>query len=182
MLILPEELRDLLKKPFGKVYKTLPHIDGDIITVGDIVTKTVIENGIIPKLSIFDLKTRRNIPIKINHEFKKVIKIKNPAGCISNEAIESIKYLSTINDKNNAILVDGEEDLLTLPVIKYYPEGHYVLYGQPNEGIVVLKIDKKLKQEIDNILKKFKKIDERDKDGNKNIVRQIQPTIEKDRV
>lgn len=74
MLVLPEELREKLKKPFGKVYKTLPDIDGDIVTVGDIVTKTAIENNIIPKLSIFDLKTRRNIPVKINHVFKKLLK------------------------------------------------------------------------------------------------------------
>jgi uncharacterized protein (UPF0218 family) len=155
--MLPEELREKLKKPFGKVYKTLPDIDGDIVTVGDIVTKTVIENNIIPKLSIFDLKTKRNIPVEINHIFKKIIKIKNPAGCISDEAIESIKYLSTINDKDIALLVDGEEDLLALIVIKYFPIGTYVLYGQPDEGIVVLKIDEKLKQEINEILKQFKK-------------------------
>ncbi|AIJ06283.1 hypothetical protein JH146_1441 [Methanocaldococcus bathoardescens] len=159
MLKLTEKLREKLKKPFGKVYKTLPDIDGDIVTVGDIVTKTVIENNIIPKLSIFDLKTQRDIPVEINHTFKKIIKVKNPPGCISDEAIESIKYLSTINDKDIALLVDGEEDLLTLIVIKYFPIGTYVLYGQPNEGIVVLKIDEKLKQEIEEILKQFKKIE-----------------------
>jgi len=158
MLKLPEKLREKLKKPFGKVYKTLPDINGDIVTVGDIVTKTVLENNIIPKLSIFDLKTQRNIPVEINHTFKKIIKVKNPPGCISDEAIESIKYLSTINDKDIALLVDGEEDLLALIVIKYFPIGTYVLYGQPNEGIVVLKIDNTLKQEIDKILEQFEKI------------------------
>ncbi|ACV24692.1 GTP-dependent dephospho-CoA kinase family protein [Methanocaldococcus fervens] len=158
MLKLPEDLRETLKKPFGKVYKTLPNIDGDIVTVGDIVTKTVIENNITPKLSIFDLKTQRNIPVKINHVFKKIIKVKNPPGCISDEAIESIKYLSTINDKDIALLVDGEEDLLALIVIKYFPIGTYVIYGQPNEGIVVLKIDEKLKQEVEETLKQFKKL------------------------
>jgi len=158
MLKLPESLRETLKKPLGKVYKSLPDIDGDIVTVGDIVTKTVIENNITPKLSIFDLKTQRDIPVEINHTFKKIIKVKNPPGYISDEAIESIKYLSTIDDKDIALLVDGEEDLLALIVIKYFPIGTYVLYGQPNEGIVVLKIDNTLKQEIDRILKQFEKI------------------------
>jgi uncharacterized protein (UPF0218 family) len=158
MLKLPDSLRETLKKPLGKVYKSLPDIDGDIVTVGDIVTKTVIENNITPKLSIFDLKTQRDIPVEIHHTFKKIIKVKNPPGYISDEAIESIKYLSTIDDKDIALLVDGEEDLLTLIVIKYFPVGTYVLYGQPNEGIVVLKIDNTLKQEIDRILKQFEKI------------------------
>ncbi|MCQ6254593.1 GTP-dependent dephospho-CoA kinase family protein [Methanocaldococcus sp.] len=161
MLILPENLREKLKKPFGKVYKTLPNIDGDIVTVGDIVTKTVIENNIIPKLSIFDLKTQRTIPIKINHNFKKIIKIKNPPGCISDEAIESIKYLSTINDKDIALLVDGEEDLLTLIVIKYFPLGTYVLYGLPNKGMVVIKINEKIKKEIENLLKQFIRVNKK---------------------
>ena len=158
MLKLPESLRETLKKPLGKVYKSLPDIDGDIVTVGDIVTKTLIENNITPKLSIFDLKTQRDIPVEIDHIFKRIIKIKNPPGYISDEAIESIKYLSTIDDKDIALLVDGEEDLLALIVIKYFPIGTYVLYGQPNEGIVVLKIDNLLKQEIDKILKQFEKI------------------------
>ncbi|ENN96683.1 hypothetical protein J422_00891 [Methanocaldococcus villosus KIN24-T80] len=158
MLKLPNYLREELRKPFGKVYKTIPNINGDIVTVGDIVTKTLIEKNIIPKLSIIDKKTKRNIPVEINHKFKKVFKVKNPPGYISDEAIESIKYLSKLNDRDVALIVDGEEDLLTILVIKYFPIGTYVLYGLPDKGMVVLKINSKLKQKIEEILKKFEKV------------------------
>ncbi|WP_423792031.1 GTP-dependent dephospho-CoA kinase family protein [Methanocaldococcus indicus] len=158
MLKLPNSLREELKKPFGDVYRDIPLLNGDIITVGDVVTKTLIEKNIIPKLAIIDFKTKRNIPIKINHKFDKVYYIKNPPGYISDEAIEKVKYLSNKSIKNYAIVVDGEEDLLTLIVIKYFPEGDYVLYGLPDEGVVVMKIDKNIKNKVDNILKKFEKV------------------------
>ena len=34
------------------------------------------------------------------------------------------------------IIVNGEEDLLTVPACIYSPDNHMLLYGQPNEGIV----------------------------------------------
>ncbi|AEH06217.1 GTP-dependent dephospho-CoA kinase family protein [Methanothermococcus okinawensis] len=152
MYILNERLREILKKPFGKVYKELPLINGKVISIGDITTKNLLSKNIIPNLSIFDLKTKRDISVEINHKFKKVFEINNPPGCISDEAMEKIKYLSTRNNEDVALKVNGEEDLLTIPVIKYFPEDTIVLYGQPNEGVVLLKINKDLKNRIDEIL------------------------------
>ncbi|WP_292460524.1 GTP-dependent dephospho-CoA kinase family protein [Methanothermococcus sp.] len=152
MYVLTERLRKILKKPFGKVYKELPPINGKVVSIGDITTKNLLLKNIIPNLSIFDLKTKRNIPVDINHKFMKVFEVSNPPGCISYEAMEKIKYLSTKNYENVALKVNGEEDLLTIPVIKYFPEGTVVIYGQPDKGVVLLKISKDLKNEIDNIL------------------------------
>lgn len=152
MYILTKELREILKKPFGKVYKELPTINGKVISIGDITTKNLISKNIIPNLSIFDLKTKRNIPVEIPHKFKKVFKVYNPPGCISTEAVEKIKYLSKIDCEDTALVVCGEEDLLTLLVIKYFPNDTIVLYGQPNEGVVLLRINNELKNKIDKIL------------------------------
>ncbi|HID47620.1 MAG TPA: DUF359 domain-containing protein [Methanothermococcus okinawensis] len=151
MYIITEELRKILKKPFGKVYKELPDISGKVVAIGDITTKNLLFKGIIPHLSIFDLKTRRNIPVSINHRFRKVFEVRNPPGCISDQAMEMIKYLSKVEEGNTALKVDGEEDLLALPVIKYFPYGTYVLYGQPDIGVVVLKIDEDLKKKVERI-------------------------------
>ena len=157
MYILTDELRELLKKPFGKVYKELPPINGKVISIGDITTKNLISKNIIPNLSIFDLKTKRNIPVDIPHKFKKVFKVNNPPGCISNDAVEKIKYLSKIDCEDTALVVCGEEDLLTLLVIKYFPEDTTILYGQPNEGVVMLKINNELKNKINKILNMMNK-------------------------
>lgn len=159
MYVLNENTRDILKKPFGKVYKELPSIEGKVVSIGDVTTKNLLSKNIIPDLSIFDLKTKRNINVDITHNFKKVFEVNNPPGCITDEAIEKIKYLSTINDKDIALIVKGEEDLLAIPLIKYFPENTTVLYGQPDEGVVILKITKKLKHEIDEILKMMETIE-----------------------
>jgi len=151
MYIITQELRKILKKPFGKVYKEPPCISGKVVAIGDITTKTLLSKNIIPHLSIFDLKTRRNIPVSIEHRFRRVFKVRNPPGCISDEAMEVIKYLSKVEEGNIALRVEGEEDLLALPVIKYFPYGTYVLYGQPDMGVVVLKIDEDLKKRVDRI-------------------------------
>ncbi len=152
MYILTDELREILKKPFGKVYKELPTINGKVISIGDITTKNLISKNIVPNLSILDLKTKRNIPVDIPHKFDNIIEIDNPPGCISDEAIEQIKRLSKIDFKNTALLIHGEEDLLTIPVIKYFPNGTTVLYGQPDEGVVLLKITPELKNKINKLL------------------------------
>ena len=122
MYILTDELREILKKPFGKVYKELPPINGNVISIGDITTKNLISKNIIPNLSKFDLKTKRNIPVDIPHKFKKVFKVNNPPGYISDEAVEKIKYLSKINCENIALVVCGEEDFPTRLTLSPIPK------------------------------------------------------------
>ena len=46
------------------------------------------------------------------------------------------------------LVVDGEEDLLALPSILFAPLNAYVLYGQPNEGIVVVSVTESLKIKV----------------------------------
>ena len=50
------------------------------------------------------------------------------------------------------IIVNGEEDLFTLPAILYAPVGTSVLYGQPDEGLVVVSVNNSLKTKVRNIL------------------------------
>jgi len=38
------------------------------------------------------------------------------------------------------VYVEGEEDLLTLPVIVLAPESTAVIYGQPMEGLVIVEV------------------------------------------
>jgi len=39
-----------------------------------------------------------------------------------------------------AIIVEGEEDLLVLPLMADMPLGSVIIYGQPNEGLVIITI------------------------------------------
>jgi hypothetical protein len=50
------------------------------------------------------------------------------------------------------IIVDGEEDLLVIPVCIYAPENSVVMYGQPNEGLVIVHITPEIQAKVQKIL------------------------------
>jgi hypothetical protein len=49
-------------------------------------------------------------------------------------------------------VVEGEEDLLTLVAVVEAPENSLVVYGQPREGLVVVKVDEKIKKRVKEIV------------------------------
>jgi GTP-dependent dephospho-CoA kinase len=81
--------------------------------------------------------------------------VKNPQGTISEEALEAVQK-ALESDKHVHIIVDGEEDLLTLIAVLCAPEKSLVVYGQPHEGIVVVKVTAKKKAETMEFLKAMK--------------------------
>ena len=50
------------------------------------------------------------------------------------------------------IIVDGEEDLLALFAVVSAPVGSMVMYGQPREGIVVVSVNARTKNMVQNII------------------------------
>ena len=68
----------------------------------------------------------------------------NPQGTITKEAISAIKDALEKNEHTH-IVIDGEEDLLTLIAVYYAPENSFVVYGQPYSGIVVVKVTQQKK-------------------------------------
>ena len=54
------------------------------------------------------------------------------------------------------IIVDGEEDLLVLPVCARAKDGFTVLYGQPNEGIIVVRADLTSRNKAKSLLDSIK--------------------------
>jgi hypothetical protein len=53
------------------------------------------------------------------------------------------------------ILVDGEEDLAVIPLVIAAPLSSVVIYGQPNEGIVLRVIDEYAKTAARRLLSQF---------------------------
>jgi uncharacterized protein (UPF0218 family) len=126
-----------------------------VISVGDIVSRNLHLNKIIPQLSITDNQSlRKKLPPQVFSD-KSLIQVKNPQGTITKESIEAIEKALKEN-KSVQIIVDGEEDLLTLITILNAPENTLVIYGQPNEGIVVVKVNPENKAKAARILEKMK--------------------------
>ena len=159
---LPESLREQLKTPLGillpenQVTKenVMKHVSSKsfIITVGDATTEKMLKFGITPSLQIIDSqekRTKREPPSLATIESS--ISCDNPAGEITQESIDIIK--NAFNLKTPVRLtVNGEEDLLVIPVCIHAPENSVVMYGQPNEGLVIVSIDHKIRKKTQLIL------------------------------
>jgi GTP-dependent dephospho-CoA kinase len=158
------ELRSKFKEPFGiliqgsvmetmnKLKETLQKENPTIVSVGDTVSRNLHGYGITPQLSITDNKSMRKTVDPQTFVSKTLIKVKNPPGTITEEAIEAIR--SALEGKKQIhLLVEGEEDLLTLIAVLYAPENTLVIYGQPLEGIVIIKVTLEKKADAARILK-----------------------------
>jgi hypothetical protein len=167
---LTPELRIKLKQPLGtlirgsftETMKTLKDIiekekPTAIISVGDTVSKNLVESHLFPQVSIVDNRVMRKSAQPITLTAEKTINVKNPPGTITQEAHKAIQEALECND-HVKIIVEGEEDLLTLIAVLYAPEKSFVVYGQPYEGIVVIKVTPEKRAEIAEILKAMENV------------------------
>lgn len=105
-------------------------------TVGDYVTFYVIESGLHPDLAVVDHRVMRQDVAPFKFKRSKVT-VSNPAGTIKAEAQRVLRDAITLK-KRLGVVVEGEEDLLVLPLMAMMPIGSVIVYGQPREGMVVV--------------------------------------------
>jgi len=91
---------------------------------------------------------------QIDLDTKLLINARNPAGMLTNSIFEACSKAIS-QSENVTILVDGEEDLVPIPLILMAPLGTVLLYGQPNEGIIVREIDISAKRRARRFLDSF---------------------------
>lgn len=161
---LPPDLRAKLKQPLGTLVRgsfaeTMNRLRDMVreeapprlISVGDTVSKNLESNQILPQLSIIDNKSMRRTARSFPSAAEKTLHVTNPKATITDEAIAAIRD-SLRGSSRVRIVVDGEEDLLTLIAIQYAPDNSFVVYGQPYEGIVVTRTTQSKKAEVATIL------------------------------
>jgi len=158
---LPDSLRDQFKTPLGillpigednkeNIQKYILK-NSYIVTVGDQTTEKMINFGLTPSLQIidgFEKRQKRDLP-KLGNATE--LKIDNPAAEITLESIGLIKKAFTMTSPVR-ITVFGEEDLLVLPVCIHAPDNSVVLYGQPNEGLVLVEITTEIRNKAQTLL------------------------------
>lgn len=157
---LPENLRDSLKKPLGilikdhdttkeNILKNIPQ-GSFVISVGDATTEKLIKYGIMPSLQIVDgleKRSKRELPPVTSMN---TFSCKNPPAQITEESLGVIK--KSLKVSPSRIIVTGEEDLLVLPVCVFAPENSIVLYGQPNEGLIIVRINSEIRNKAQSIM------------------------------
>jgi uncharacterized protein (UPF0218 family) len=162
--LLTDELRKELKKPQGLliegpfqetmerlkelVEKEKPSL---IISVGDIVSSHMVEHGISLDILLVDNKTMREPIQPIAVDVDQTLYAKNPPGAITDEAWAAVRQ--AIRQKGRTkVIIDGEEDLLTLVTVLSAPADAFVVYGQPRVGVVVVKVTEEAKETMRRIV------------------------------
>lgn len=107
--------------------------------VGDFTAKNILNAGLRPDIVVIDHRTMRVEVDPLNHGDKIVWETQNPAGTISSKACKVLENAVTLK-REVSVIVDGEEDLLVLPLIILMPKGSIIIYGQPREGLVVVDV------------------------------------------
>ena len=158
---LPERLRDNLRKPLGVLLvdsevtkeNILKKISKDslLITVGDASTEKMIKFGINPALQIVDALEKRNKRELPKGIVATLLYCVNPPAEITEESIATIKKAFKM-EKPVRIVVHGEEDLLVIPTVLFSPEDAVILYGQPNEGLVIVKVNQEIRNKAKSIM------------------------------
>ena len=170
--ILPENQRKHFKEPLDELFCEKKDIENiihqmskdesipKIITVGDVVTETLLNSSIVPDLAIIDEQVQRKKIKKQDYSLFEQKVAENPAGSITEAAWNEISFAIKKDDNKIIIKITGEEDLLVLPAILEAPYNSKVLYGQPNEGVVLVTVTKKMKQKAKQLLLRMVKVDE----------------------
>ncbi len=125
------------------------------VTVGDQVSEDLTSHGLLPHVLIVDNKIMRKEIPPIIATCDIVVNVKNPPGTITDEAWLTIER-AMADSQRAKIVVDGEEDLLTLVAILTAPENSLVFYGQPHEGVVAVKTTAEVKRRIREIVDAMK--------------------------
>ncbi len=169
-LVLPKHLRKSLKSPKGEIFSRKglgaaedacayirKHKLTPIIAVGDLVSVNLMKVNCQATLSILDGKTKRNDPVAYDIPTDVTLTATNAATEIRPEVWIAIELALTAGQtgKTAKLLIEGEEDLTALPAVALAPNGSAVVYGLPDQGIVVIKVATEHKQAVDTILQKM---------------------------
>ena len=159
---LPNDLRDQLKNPLGNLISDndpnkeniIRKISAEsvLITVGDRTTENMLQLGLKPQVQIIDgLEKRNQRIVPADDTVNTNLSRRNPPGEITEESIQVIQKAFSC-EQPVRITVNGEEDLLVMPVCIHAPENSIVMYGQPNEGLVIVTITPEIRAKVQKIL------------------------------
>lgn len=148
-LLIEGSFDETIKKLKKLIEKEKPSM---IISVGDAVSESLIKKDVFPNVFIVDNKVMRKPITSFSAETEETVYVNNPPGTLTEEALREIQRVLKEKKQRVKIVVDGEEDLLTLPAVLYAPENSLVVYGQPQRGIVAVKVTKLEKERVRQVI------------------------------
>ena len=169
VLRFPEERQRLVRRPLGDVYVD-DTLDAMILrikdiwsrglyvaSVGDRVTYSLLEKGVVPDIGIIDRQEKRGeAPIIDESLFNTVLTGVNRQGTVNLGLCRVIE--EALEKRPTLIIIDGEEDLVGFPVVLTLPTGSAFIYGQPNVGAVFVEITEAVKNHARELLESLESI------------------------
>jgi len=168
---LTEDLRKEFEEPVNPIFKgdnkpmtkvLVSYIKNKgvktIICVGDEVSYDLLKSGFKPKNVIIDGKIKKNESSYkdfILKNYPNKFTVDNPPGAISKNVWGVVK--EALGTKS-VIFINGEEDLLTYPAVLLAENNSVVIYGQPDQGKVVVRVDEDKKEKLRKKLGEFKTV------------------------
>ncbi len=143
-----EKIGLLITGEIPEPYKILKKMlkEEKVIAIGDVVVENLLKVGIEPVMIIVDGKSMRK---ERKTEMECEITVKNPQSEITEELMDAVKK------GYERIFVEGEEDLASLPAILYADENTLIVYGEPSQGIMVIRPTKENKRKVEETLRLF---------------------------
>lgn len=160
-----ENAKERVRRPIGELLTGSPEriasqvkaVIADLkpvktIAIGDVSSRFMRDHRIRSDVYVVDGRVERRVSKDLAVEGATEIQVSNPAGKITREAWSALR--EALRRKSPVVVrVCGEEDLLTIPAVEAAPMGSLVLYGQPGEGLVAVKVTPKRKKELRDLLR-----------------------------
>jgi len=134
--------------PYRILKGMLTDEDAKVIAIGDVVAENLLKVGIEPEMLIVDGRSMRE---SVDTSLECDISVENPQSELTEE------LMAAIRKGYRRIFVEGEEDLAALPAILYADEQSIIVYGQPGEGIMVIRPTEENKEKVRETLALFEK-------------------------
>ena len=121
-----------------------------MIFVGDAVSRNAAAKDLRRDVMIIDNKEMRVQTKPLDAAAGRTFRVRNEPGTISPSAWAAVD--EAVESGNAVMIVDGEEDLLTLVAMAVAPLGSFVIYGQPSEGVVLVEVDDEARKKAHSFL------------------------------
>lgn len=158
---MPDSMRDELGMPFGTLFKgddVLDSLSGCsmVVAVGDVVSSTLINKGVIPHLTVYDRRNERKELEAGEHPADNLplpeTEVENPPGSITPGLFRAMKDGLESPGKTKVRVV-GEEDLAALVCAAIAPAGSCLVYGLPGKGVVLVRTDAQVNQAAQRLIR-----------------------------
>ena len=156
--VLQVAMRAELKRPLGHLFRGQPaetvlklkeflkkRETPLFAVVGDFTAKNILAASLEPDIVVVDHRIMRITVDPLDHGTRRIINTENAQGTIDADAWNALEEAVTLKSEAS-VIVEGEEDLLVLPLISLMPLGSVIVYGQPREGLVVVEVTEEMKR------------------------------------